>query len=677
MSLTGVLGNLFFDDLDIFAGTSGLTVNGAITFAVTPASPDGSGTSTIDADNGAAVDVTSATIDLRLEDLESTTSGSGVNLSSVGGQFRAPSGSAITKSSGAGTAFSVASSSATVNYAGTLNVTSGGGVGLSNNTGAANFTGQLTLNTGTSAAFSATGTNGTVTATHPSNTLTTTTGTALNVNGPDIGVGGLVFTSISANGAPNGIVLQDTGTTAGLTVSGNGTAGSGGTIQNITNRGASFINAVDIDLDGVNFSNAGTVNGADPTVATSGCGDLDAGNNLSCNAAVHVVNVTGLGGGPGARLDQVNITGGAQVGINLNNVTGLSLTNTTVSGVGNQVRENGLKGRNVVGTVTFTGLNVGTTGNDDNVVLSNNSGTATATITGSSFNSSGNGVPSVGGDGFVWTNSGTADVDITMSTTNAMNNFASGLIVGYHDPAASSTALLDFQVTGGTFTGNNAGMQVINAGSADVTFSISGVNASTNPAAGVAFDQSDNSTASASLIGTVSGSTMTMPNFGAGNGVFLSARGSGTATVSVQNNTIVNTSQYGIHLHKKEGAAGTMNVTVSNNNVTTNDTFADLLFPIDGIRVEAGAASGDGGTLCAHISGNTVDGAGEEVDAPGDDIRLRHRFAAVFQVPGIAGTTATDAINRLNTLNPAADTINATTTTAFSNSPGGNPCPTP
>jgi hypothetical protein len=130
MSLTGVLGNLFFDDLDIFAGTSGLTVNGAITFAVTPASPDGSGTSTIDADNGAAVDVTSATIDLRLEDLESTTSGSGVSLSSVAGQFRAPSGSAITKSSGAGTAFSVASSSATVNYAGTLNVTSGGGVGL-------------------------------------------------------------------------------------------------------------------------------------------------------------------------------------------------------------------------------------------------------------------------------------------------------------------------------------------------------------------------------------------------------------------------------------------------------------------------------------------------------------------------------------------------------------------
>jgi hypothetical protein len=178
-------------------------------------------------------------------------------------------------------------------------------------------------------------------------------------------------------------------------------------------------------------------------------------------------------------------------------------------------------------------------------------------------------------------------------------------------------------------------------------------------------------------VGTISGNTITMPNFGSGNGIFTSARGSGTATLLVQSNTIVNTTQYGIDLHKKEGAAGTMNVTVSSNTVTTNDTFGDLLFPIDGIRVEAGAASGDGGTVCAQINGNTVDGAGEEGDAPGDDIRLRHRFAAVFQVPGIAGTTAADAINRLNTLNPAADTINATTTTAFANSPGSSLCPTP
>src|SRR6185436_6404633 len=50
----------------------------------------------------------------------------------------------------------------------------------------------------------------------------------------DIGVGGLVFRSITANGGINGIVLNNTGSVAGLTVTGNGTANSGGTILNST-----------------------------------------------------------------------------------------------------------------------------------------------------------------------------------------------------------------------------------------------------------------------------------------------------------------------------------------------------------------------------------------------------------------------------------------------------------
>ena len=37
-----------------------------------------------------------------------------------------------------------------------------------------------------------------------------------------IGASGLTFRSISANGGANGIVLNNTGTTAGLTVTGNG-----------------------------------------------------------------------------------------------------------------------------------------------------------------------------------------------------------------------------------------------------------------------------------------------------------------------------------------------------------------------------------------------------------------------------------------------------------------------
>src|SRR5204863_9177938 len=94
LAVTSSQGNLFFDDLDVYAASgTALAATGTgtgLTFTVTPAAPDGAGTSTIAADSGAAVDLSTATIDLRLALLTSATAAGGVNLSSVGGQFRAP-----------------------------------------------------------------------------------------------------------------------------------------------------------------------------------------------------------------------------------------------------------------------------------------------------------------------------------------------------------------------------------------------------------------------------------------------------------------------------------------------------------------------------------------------------------------------------------------------------------
>src|SRR5690349_3556107 len=65
-----------FDYLIVYAGSDGINVSGAapgLTFAVTPASPDDIGASRVKADNGAAVSIFNATIDLRLGALISTT----------------------------------------------------------------------------------------------------------------------------------------------------------------------------------------------------------------------------------------------------------------------------------------------------------------------------------------------------------------------------------------------------------------------------------------------------------------------------------------------------------------------------------------------------------------------------------------------------------------------------
>ena len=131
MSLTAVQGSLFFDDLDVYGGTSGLVVNGAggsgMTLAVTP--PTSGGTSEIKGINGSAVDVTSAAVDLRLSELVSTTLSTGVSLNTVSGQFTAPAGSTITKLNGAGALVSIDNSAAgttalTAIFAGTI--TNGG-----------------------------------------------------------------------------------------------------------------------------------------------------------------------------------------------------------------------------------------------------------------------------------------------------------------------------------------------------------------------------------------------------------------------------------------------------------------------------------------------------------------------------------------------------------------------
>jgi hypothetical protein len=597
------------------------------------------------------VDVTSATIDLRLEDLESTTSGSGVSLSSVGGQFRAPSGSAITKSSGGGTAFAVTNSSAAVNYAGTLNVTSGAGVGLSNNTGAANFTGQLTLNTGANAAFSATGANGTVTATHAANTLTTTTGTALTVNGPDIGVGGMVFTSIAANGAPNGIVLQDTGTTAGLTVSGTGGAGSGGTIQNITNRGASFVNAINISLSDMNFTNANTTDGATSDGSTAG------NQNTDENGAIHLQGVTQVD------LTDLVITTTAQHGINGNNVTDLDITNATITATGNEVWESGIYLFNLKGlasasrTNVFSNVDISNSG-QFNLAVINNDGTndppgekdRLELVSDCDFADSGQ---QVIGDHITILNSGsaagvrgnfqivvtgasfTSDVGCPASPAGACTS--DGIQVD-----ASESASYDASISTSTFT--NAGQAAINlSGSGNGTGTFSVMN--NNPISVRAGTGINVSLAAAndgaSLRGTISGNNIsTNVTNNAGFGIGMLVNDEGALVIDVNNNQINGNGSLDFDYGIRGGSRvedSTADFTVNNNTVQSAEVAGVWFF-------SGNATAGETSRTCVNFVSNLIDG--DPVDAF-TDYFVEMYTGTTFQIQGLtgSGTNATNVQN--------------------------------
>lgn len=146
----------------------------------------------------------------------------------------------------------------------------GTGVNLVNNTGATiNFTGGVQLSTSGNTAFNASG-GGTVSVDDASvvNTLTTTTGTALDVDSTTIGSPGLNFRSISVTGnntsPSNGIVLNATGSIAGLTVTGNGGSCTpatptctGGTIQGTGSHGVSLTSVSDIEFNLMSIHNTG------------------------------------------------------------------------------------------------------------------------------------------------------------------------------------------------------------------------------------------------------------------------------------------------------------------------------------------------------------------------------------------------------------------------------------
>ena len=336
VSMTNTTGTTTFAALDLTT-TSGANpaflLNNAGTVTVADA-----GTANVSATGGPAVDVTAtAGATLAFDAVTSTNSANdGINLAGLAaGTFTAGSGS---MTGATGIAFDLDGGSGTITYPGNLNNGSGasveitgrsggtvtlsgqindtndagGGITLTDNTGGTtNITNATkTLNTGASPAVTFTTSNGhtlnltggsldidttsgqginandagTITITGTGNTITTTSGTALDITTTDIGATGATFQSISANGAPNGIVLNGTGSGA-LTVTGDGTLarnGSGGTINNTSDDGVRLTNANNVTLQSMNL----TSNGAAPTTAA------EASNTVGADGE-HTVQITG------------------------------------------------------------------------------------------------------------------------------------------------------------------------------------------------------------------------------------------------------------------------------------------------------------------------------------------------------------------------------------------------
>ena len=524
-----------------------------------------------------ALDITSTSFGsgATFASITSTNSGAkGVNLDNVSGAVTINAGS-ITNSSGI--AFDINAGSSAITYAGTIsnanraveitgrtggtvtfsgNITNTGtginvasntggtmvfsgaskslttttntGVTLATNTGATvNFTGGgLAITTTTGAGFSATG-GGTVNVTGSGNTINSASNTALTVASTTIGASNLNFLSISAGNntaaadPATGILLSSTGASGGLIVSGTGsTNGSGGTIQNITNRGVDATLTTGLTLKNITFTNANT---------TDSPGTCTATDNSGCFAAIYLNTATTT------VLDNVDISGTTQEGINAINCTTFSLTNSTINNCGDEQAENCLFAVNLAGACDITNSSLTVAGERAGFIY-NTSKTMALTVSGSTF-------------GMIQTQPFGADA-LEINSQGACNTTVDVLNSTFVQPKTNGLQMItegtstgDIDITGSTFdpgTGLAAALDLVTNTSANLKFNV--INNPMIKAKGINVVNIFGF-ANSTFEGRINGNTI-VNNGGSGAGVRVNHQGNNNSKIEIKNNTVTADSDY-------------------------------------------------------------------------------------------------------------------------------------
>ncbi|HZH66816.1 MAG TPA: Ig-like domain-containing protein [Flavisolibacter sp.] len=449
----------------------------------------------------------------------------------------------------------------TILFSGTsksLTTTINTAVNLVNNAGTTiNFLGGgLVISTTTGTGFNATGGAAAIQVGGTGNTIASTNNTALNVANSTIGAGGLVFQSISSNNASKGIAINTTGSVAGLTITGVGTtAGSGGTIQNITTRGIEIIGASFISLANMTLNNANT---ADNGVA----GELD---NLTCNAAVY------LGAVNTASLNRVNITTTAQQGLNANNVTALTIDNSIFSANGTHnnastgTEEGALKLKDLQGICNI--LNSTFTNSAYRIAhLINTTGNMNLHVTNSAFINTGT-LSTIAQDCFEMRTRNTATATVVIAGSSFKRAGTKGVQI-----MAENSSTINLSINNCTVDrqgGLMAGIEVGSDHSGKMFANIDG-----NPVITASNEVALNIYASGTSASKTEATVRSNPSItGNGLGMYTDptvqafANMDAKAVVLIQGNTVTNSDDRAIFTRATEGS-GTMNATVQNNSVT-------------------------------------------------------------------------------------------------------------
>lgn len=644
---------------DVNAGTGAISYAGGITNAA-----------------NRAVEVTGRTTSTVTISGNVSDSGTGVNIASNSGGTITLSGTYSGTAASSQIDVTGNSGTAAVNFSGSSKVLStGAGNAIdvtSNGTATVNFTGGgLSVTTTSGVGLNATG-GGTLTVQGSNNVVSSTTGTAVNVVTPTtIGAAGVTLKAVSANGAGNAIVVNGAGTNF-FKVEGDGTLarnGSGGTINNTSGDAIQLTNAHNVTLQSMNLTN----NGSAPASAAEATGT--AGN--------HTIQ---LAGGSNLVLSGVLVQGSKGTGLLALNLTGTSRINNNSrfealpAGL-----EHGIYVENVNTDMTLFELDavqmVNSSSSSSTVFFANTgtssmrldvkngclfedlasqavtasaggsaatTGTLTSNIIGSFFqNAKGTGENNVG----ILVNNGATHVSLVQS--NLFDNIA-------EDGTIANTSIVRTQNSGGVMNATVKQNTIQN-----IAYSVGGrhaighvfepvaysaANASTlvfenNTVTNVTYTSTNREAVFVDYRGTASGGKVTvlsnnfnMPTSGSQQAIELRFRQTNASTVNVlvRGNTVTHNTTASF-LDVDAEAAATVNVTIDGSNNFTNNNAT----PGQTVDVASEAA---GSSLCANITGNTLQSGGGTItvnEAAGTVTVTQASAAALASANGIPAANVT------------------------------------
>jgi hypothetical protein len=490
--------------------------------------------------------------------------------------------------------------------------------------------------------------------------VSTTTGTAVTLANSG---GVMVLTSVSSNGAPNGINLLNT--TGSFEVTGDGASdptnltrgrttarsgggalvlGSGGTIQGSSGVGALLVNTTNVTLRNLTVQN--------------GAGD-GVNADTSTNLTLDNVLVTGHAGARGLRAQTLTGLGLQHTEIS-NNATNVGVEVTSIANVDFGTRRpcapcgEGLKGIATVANSLFQNAR------ENLWLLWQASASALAmTVTNSGFETTAIGA------GLNVTAWDTANVSWSVSGSLFQGIRTSGFSYGGNDSSGGGT----ISVTNNAFLNVGVDTNVGHQGlGKTVTLDLSGNVTKQTLVTG-------SSTSLGALTGGVSNATTllrgTMSNNVVGNpavadsgsdlgpGMAVEARGAGTVTLGVSANVVRQVKQDAGFLGNANSGSGRLNLTLNDNDFQVNTAAA---FPYAGVDlISGGAGAPDSTRVClnllkasaphnvAFIGGTGTFGIGLSALAASSAFDLQGYLGAANDGPAVTAFLATTA----TTVSPA------------------------